>query len=198
MTAGSVAVTDGRVLRGARTRSNIVQALLGLLDDGVLAPTAAQIADRAGVSVRSVFQHFRDMEALYADLAAEQRQRVAPLMEGLDADGPLERRIALLVAQRRELYETIRPVRHAIGTRAFESAALRARLEEISAALRAQVASQFETELRARKPGPRRTLLDSVDMATSFEAWDRLREYQGLAADRAAAVVASTLGALLG
>ena len=72
------AVTDGRVLRGARTRSGIVQALLDLLNDGVLAPTAAQIADRAGVSVRSVFQHFADMEALYGDLAAEQRERSAP------------------------------------------------------------------------------------------------------------------------
>ena len=40
-------VTDGRVLRGARTRESIVQALLDLLNDGVLTPTAAQIADHA-------------------------------------------------------------------------------------------------------------------------------------------------------
>ncbi len=191
-------VTDGRVLRGARTRSRIVQALLDLLNDGVLAPTAAQIAERADVSVRSVFQHFSDMEALYADLAAEQRERVAPLLAGLARPAALDERIAALVEQRSELYETIAPVRHAIGTRAFESRALRSRLEELSVALRDQVAAQFDQELGALPPQRRRRVLDAADLLSSFEAWDRLRVFQGLEAEEARETLCEALGTLLG
>ena len=192
VTASST-VTDGRVLRGARTRLRIVEALLDLLNDGEMAPTAAQIADRAQVSVRSVFQHFTDMEALYADLAAMQAERVAPLLAGLDRPDALDARIDAIVGQRSELFETIAPVRHAIGTRAFESAALRTRLHELSSALRAQVQEQFDAELATLTPTARAELLDTIDLLCSFEAWDRLREFQGL--DRRGAE--RTLGAAL-
>jgi AcrR family transcriptional regulator len=185
--------TDGRVLRGARTRSGIVQALLDLLNDGVLTPTASQIAEQAGVSVRSVFQHFSDMEALYADLAEEQRERVAPLLAGLERPEGRAARIAALVTHRSDLFETIAPVRHAIGTRAFESAALRDRLTELSTALREQLVSQFSDELERLPADERRARLDALDLVTSFEAWDRLRVAQRL--DRPAAE--RTLGDLL-
>jgi AcrR family transcriptional regulator len=197
VTATTTPVTDGRVLRGARTRSRIVQALLDLLNDGEMTPTAAQIADRAEVSVRSVFQHFTDMEALYADLAAMQAERVAPLLAGLERPEALDARIAALVAQRSELFETIAPVRHAIGTRAFESTALRGRLEELSASLRTQVQDQFDAELSGLAPADRATLLDTIDLLCSFEAWDRLREFQGLDRRGAERTLRTSLHALL-
>jgi AcrR family transcriptional regulator len=197
VTATTTPVTDGRVLRGARTRSRIVQALLDLLNDGEMTPTAAQIADRAEVSVRSVFQHFTDMEALYADLASMQAERVAPLLAGLERPDALDARIDALVAQRSELFETIAPVRHAIGTRAFESGALRARLEELSASLRTQVQDQFDVELSGRAPAARATLLDTIDLLCSFEAWDRLREFQGLDRRGAERTLRTSLHALL-
>lgn len=190
-------VTDGRVLRGARTRSRIVQALLDLLNEGELSPTSNQIAERAEVSVRSVFQHFTDMEALYADLAAEQAERVEPLLRSLTRPDTLADRISALVGQRSELFETIAPVRHAIGTRAFDSAALRSRLDELSAALRSQVADQFAPELAAMAPARRSTMLDTLDLVCSFEAWDRLRVVQGASRRRAEAVLGETLRALL-
>jgi AcrR family transcriptional regulator len=190
-------VTDGRVLRGARTRSRIVQALLDLLNEGELSPTSNQIAERAEVSVRSVFQHFTDMEALYADLAAEQADRVEPLLRSLTRPDTLADRIDALVAQRSELFETIAPVRHAIGTRAFESTALRSRLDELSTALRSQVADQFAPELAAMTPARRSTMLDTLDLVCSFEAWDRLRVAQHASRRRAETVLGDTLRALL-
>ena len=174
-----------------------MQALLDLLNDGVATPTAAQIADRAGISVRSVFQHFTDMEALYADLAAEQRERVAPLLAGLVRPDVLAARIAAIVAQRSELFETITPVRHAIGTRASESVALQERLKELSAALRDQVADQFSDELGALPARGRRSMLDALDLLTSFEAWDRLRTVQMLERDDAERTLSAALSALL-
>ncbi len=192
-----VETTDGRVLRGERTRRRLVESLLDLINDGVRAPTASQIAQRAGVSVRSVFQHFSDLEALYEDLAGEQRERVAPLLASLQRPQHLSDRIDALVAHRSELFETIAPVRHAIGGRSADSPALRGRLEELSAALRAQLGELFADELGgsgAEQPG---TTLDALDVACSFEAWDRLRVQQHLSPADAATVMRRMVTALL-
>ena len=56
---------DGRAARALRTRNRVVDALLDLVDEGDLRPSAADVARRAGVSLRSVFQHFDDLETLF-------------------------------------------------------------------------------------------------------------------------------------
>lgn len=184
--------TDGRLLRGVRTRSSIVQALLDLITDGVPSPTAAQIAENAGVSVRSVFQHFEDLEALYADLVAVQAGRIAPLVASLQGGDDTDARIAAVVDQRRELYETITPVRRAIAHRADTSPVLRQRLDDLDAELRRQLERQFHAEL-ATRPG----VIESVDLVASFAAWDRLRRIQGLDSGSAADTLRDALTRLL-
>jgi AcrR family transcriptional regulator len=183
------------VLRGARNRDALVEALLALLDDGVTKPTAREIADRAGVSLRTVFAHFDDVEALYAAIAERQRERVAPLLEPFDVEAALDGRIAALVAQRAELFELIAPVRRASLLLAPGSPELTRRLREASVALRDQLARCFEPELAAA--GRRRgDLLAALDVATGWEAWDALRRGQGLsvpAARRALRLLASGL-----
>jgi AcrR family transcriptional regulator len=186
-------VTDGRLLRGIRTRNLIVDALLDLLTEGTPSPTAAQIARRAGVSVRSVFQHFEDLESLYADLARQQAERVRPLLEARPTDGSLGDRVDALVEQRQRLYASIRPVRHAIGARADTSPALRRRLETLARQLREQLSTSFADELAG---APR--LLDALDAACSFEAWDRMVTFQGLDEAGAADVLRWSIRRLLG
>ena len=56
---------DGRAARALRTRNRVVDALLDLIDEGDLRPPAADVARRAGVSLRSVYQHFDDLETLF-------------------------------------------------------------------------------------------------------------------------------------
>src|SRR4051812_9962331 len=98
---------DGRTVRAERTRQALVEALLGLLDEGQPRPTAAEIAGRAGVSERSVFQHFPDREALLEAVAREQYQRVVPTLVPVDSSLPLAERIEQFVQQRSRLYERI-------------------------------------------------------------------------------------------
>jgi AcrR family transcriptional regulator len=189
---------DGRVRRGERTRDSIVHALLDLLNDGVVEPTSQQIATAAGVSVRSIFQHFDDLEALYGDLARAQDERTRPWFEQLEAEGDLDARLAALARHRRELFEHISPVRHAIGSRARTSEALAARLADVDAQLRAQVERQFAPELAERRGAARARLLDVVDLLWSFDSWDRLRTAQHLGAEAAARTLASATAELLG
>ncbi len=56
--------TDGRIERRLRTQRAIVAAHVGLLEEGALRPTAATIAERAGVSVRTLWAACGDMEGL--------------------------------------------------------------------------------------------------------------------------------------
>lgn len=171
---------DGRVQRGARTRASIVGALLDMLSDGLIEPTSQQIADRAGVSVRSIFQHFEDIESLYDDMARAQAERTRALFETLDTDGDLDTRIDQLCSQRSTLYEHITPVRHALGTRARTSPAIGRRLDETSVLLRSQVEQQFAPDLDAVRASARPQMLDALDLLWSFDSWDRLRTVQGL------------------
>jgi TetR/AcrR family transcriptional regulator, regulator of autoinduction and epiphytic fitness len=171
--------TDGRVRRGARNRDALVDALLELLEHDVAKPTAREIAERAGVSLRTVFTHFDDVESLYAAIAVRQRERLAPLFDHLDADGPLEDRIEALVAQRVELFEQIAPVRRASLLLSPESPELTRRLAEASRALREQLSGSFEAELAMAGRG-RTELLAALDVSTSWETWDGLRRGQGL------------------
>jgi TetR/AcrR family transcriptional regulator of autoinduction and epiphytic fitness len=170
---------DGRVRRGARNRDALVDALLGLLEDGIPKPTAREIAERAGVSLRTVFAHFDDVESLYAAIAARQRDRFAPLFDPLVAVGSQEDRIETVVERRVELFEQIAPVRRASLLLAPDSPELTKRLGEASRALRDQLSVCFEAELASAGRG-RGDLLAALDVVTSWETWDGLRRGQGL------------------
>lgn len=192
--AGSDTTVDGRVLRGERTRAAIVEALLGLLADGELHPTARQIAQRAGVSVRSIFQHFDDLEGLYGDLVKVQAGRVQPLVEDLRAEGSLDERVEALATQRAALFEAIMPMRHALGTRARTSPALAGRIRALSDQLHDQVRAQFAPEL----VGPdAEHLARALDTLCSFDSWDHLRGYHGLDVDAATAALRTSVRLLL-
>ena len=54
-------VPDGRRLRSERSRQAIIDAMMELIGEGNLVPTAQQASERAGVGIRTVFRHFSDM-----------------------------------------------------------------------------------------------------------------------------------------
>src|ERR687896_868507 len=112
---------DGRTVRAERTRQARVDALLALLDAGELSPTAAQIAGRAGVSERSLFQHFPDREALFEAVARQQYERVMPTLQPVDASLPLDERIDQFTRQRARLYEMIGGGRRGAPPVAYQS-----------------------------------------------------------------------------
>src|SRR5579863_4008492 len=104
---------DGRLARSARARNAIVEAILDLLNEGELQPGAQRIAARAGVSLRLVFHHFADLEALFGAAADLQTQRLLALLTPIPPEGPLDERLATFVDQRVRLLEAISPVRRA-------------------------------------------------------------------------------------
>ena len=188
---------DGRIARGARARAAIVDALLALIEAGELRPSAARIAERAGVSLRSVFQHFKDVESLFAAMADRQRERLSPLLDSVPDDGPLEGRLDAFVAARTRLLESIAPVRRAALLSEPFSRELGQRLGAFRRQKAEEVRRVFATELARRPPVARRRLLAALGAASSWSTWQALRDHQGLPPAQARRVVHYMLGTLL-
>jgi len=186
---------DGRVLRGARNRRVIVEALLELIREGEMQPTAEQVAKRAGVGTRTVFRHFDDMEGLYAEMDARIAAEALPLLQSSRAsDGPLGERVQNLARERARLFERIAPFKRSGNIQRPRSTFLQERHAEFARRLRADVASIFAPELQQGSE----SLLEVLDLLASFEAWDRLRSDQRLGRERAARVIEEGLLAVLG
>lgn len=196
-TNGDLAETDGRRARAERNRDAVVEAILDLLREGDPEPTAEAIAARSGVSVRSVFRHFDDIESLYAAAVDRHSERIAPLFEPPAAEGSLDVRIAALVARRSRLYEEMTPVRRAGERLRDTSPVIAERLDFARRVLRRQLEVLFAPELDPVTQGTRREILDALELASSWRAWDLLRTQQRCSVARARAVVTRTVSALL-
>ena len=188
---------DGRLARSARTRHAVVDALLDLLGEGDLRPTAARIAERAGVSLRLVFHHFDDLEAIYSELADRQAERVKPLTVPIPVTLQLPLRIEKFSAQRGRLLETLSPVRRAAVLMEPFRPALAKRLKHARDLTRAAAIAAFAPELSKLDAIERRATIAALDVATSWVAWEQMRRHQGLSETDARGVMATTIRALL-
>lgn len=195
--AGTAPRVDRRLQRSATTRAAVVDALLALLGEGDLRPTAPRIAERAGVSLRSVFQHFADLEALFAAAADRQSALLHRLGRQLPAGGRLEPRLAAFVAQRRRVLEAIAPVRRAALLMEPFSPEIGRRLAQSRELGRGEIERVFASELRAHRGAARAEMVAALSVASSFATWEALRVHQRLAPDRAARVMARMLRCLL-
>jgi len=188
---------DGRTVRAERTRQALVDSLLGLLDEGQMTPTAAAIAARAGVSERSVFQHFPDREALLEAVAREQYDRVVPTLRPIDSSLPLPERIEQFAHQRARLYEQIGGVRRAGLLIEHESTSVAGWLTTTRRQKAADVERVFLRELDTLPPDEREPLRAALVMLCSWSAWDSWRTHQRLSVARSRAALQAGLRALL-
>ena len=175
---------DGRIRRGARSRHAIVEALLDLIGRGVLQPTAQQVADRAGVGIRSVFRHFSEMDSLYEAMASRLEGEAAQHVMGGQRTGTLRQRVHALIDQRATLFERISPYKRSANLQRWRSRFLQDRHLRMQRRLRTDLL-QWLPELE-EEPAD---LVEAIDLVTSFEAWERLRSDRQLSEKAAAAVM---------
>jgi AcrR family transcriptional regulator len=193
----ATSLTDGRSARAARTRDAVVEALLFLLDDGNFRPTARQVAERAGVSLRSVYVHFDDLEDLFTAAAHHHFERVRDLVESIPGDGPVERRLDAFVRQRERIHEASAQVRRAAVLQEPFSPALAEVLSLARQLSRAEIETVFASELDRRDGADRKRLLLELEIIANAPTWEALRLQHDLSSERAREVVADMLRALL-
>jgi TetR/AcrR family transcriptional regulator, regulator of autoinduction and epiphytic fitness len=197
MNAAAKGQRDGRTVRAERTRQALVDALLALLYEGQVQPTAERISARAGVSERSLFQHFADREALYQAVAVQQYERIVPTLDPIDASLPLEERIEAFASQRGSLLETVPPVRRPALLLEPESEVVSGWLQSTRRQKAREVERVFRPELEKVEQSERGVLLTALVAASAWTAWEGLRAHQRLSEDRSRAAMRATLTALL-
>lgn len=189
---------DGRTLRAERSRAAVAGAMLDLIREGEIRPTAADVAKRAGVSLRLVFHHFKDMAAVHREANRLQMERIRSLVVSLPgAEMPFEKRTAEFVRRRGKLYEEIAPVRRAGRAAEHGSTVTAEALDWIRALKRDQVETVFAAELEGFKGAERRERLSALQQALSWMAWESLRSHQGLTERQAKSSLKRTIKLVL-
>lgn len=173
-------VTDGRAGRAARTRNAVVDALLALIDGGNLRPTAREVADAAGVSLRSVYVHFDDVESLFLAASARHYERVQSLVTPWDPEASLDERVDALVTRRIRIYEVGAQVRKAALMQASASPALRQALERGRRAGRVELETLFARELGGVAEGERVRLLAALEVVAGAATHETMTTHPGL------------------
>ena len=184
--------TDGRKLRSEDSKRRIVSAMLELVREGRIAPTAEEVASRAQVGLRTVFRRFKDMESLYAEMARAIDDRLARISDELVSQDDWRADLNQMIDRRLRAYEIIMPYRVAAEALKFQSTILLTQH------------MKFVREERQRLLGlmPKILLSDAIltealEAALSFDMWNQLRNDQRLAPNEAGDVVKRIVSSLL-
>jgi AcrR family transcriptional regulator len=195
--ADTQAKTDGRRLRSARTRQLVSEAYLGLLWANPKIPTAAQIAERAGYSVRSIFERFPDLHALRVaatDYAIAQAND-QPLTAG--SDGDRQARLKAHVERRAYVCQKWLPLWRAFRANQGYSVELAERARFVRGAIVRRIELMYAPELSTLADQQRRQIVIAIEALIDFESWARMREFFGLSPEEGCAVWIRTIDPLL-
>jgi AcrR family transcriptional regulator len=194
--ASEVTQVDGRRARGERTRLRVLEALLALVEEGELRPTAQEVASRAGVALRTVYHHFEDVEALRRMALNLQLSRHVEILQTVDVKGDLDERIRLVTRQLRKLFEAVTPIRRATMFDEHSSAEMAEGLRSSRLVRRNHLARSFAGEI-ARRSADGRALLDALDTVSSWPSWHYTRTTLDRSAVAAEKILILTLHDLL-
>ncbi len=185
---------DGRHQRRVANRAAVLDAMITLWSEGRYEARAAEIAERAGLSPRSLFRYFDDLD----DLVRATIEHVLSLMGAVGevraapAD-PTAHKVRALVANRDELYDVVGVAAHAARVAQHRSALVAERIATTRRTARDQVARLFAPELARAPEGT----LELVDLLTSFESWELRQGLSPAARQRVEPRLVATLTDLL-
>lgn len=175
------AKVDGRRVRGARTRTKLVESFLALIEENEAVPTAVELAKHAGCSTRSVFERFADFRELAT--AAFDHVIAKGLSTPIGDNATRDRgvRIAFQVKVRATNCEKWLPLWRALMRASVGSAeVLKARIYVVREMSRERLRLMYEPELSSQTPWRREATIIALEGLTDYETWGRMREHYKL------------------
>ncbi len=183
---------DGRRARGHENRRKIVEAMLHLIGEGSISPSAEEVAAQAQVGLRTVFRHFDDMDSLYREISELMAAELMPIAAAPLPEGGWRERLTELVDRRARVFEEMMPFKIAADVHRHRSPFLRDEQEQLNMMQRQTVRAALPPELR--KSG---LVLEALDLLFSFDSWRRMRQDQRLSVPQAKKLVLFMISALL-
>jgi len=177
-------VADGRRQRSRSSRSRIAAAMLELVGNGDYAPSAARVAEVAGVGLRSVFRHFEDMDALYREMAETIESWVLPIIMDTPKGEDWTEKLADIADRRAKVYETILPYRISANLKRFQSPFLMQGYKRMVRLEGETIDAHLPAHIKADAHGAL-----GIKVILGFQTWRQLRHDMGLSVEEARAVV---------
>ncbi|MBN8842002.1 MAG: TetR family transcriptional regulator [Sphingomonadales bacterium] len=183
---------DGRRERSRSSHKRIVAAMMNLIEGGDLMPSAARVAEEAGVGLRTVFRHFDDMDSLYREISKIIGERIWPTVTAPYRDNDWRANLRDLTRRRARVFETMLPYRLAANIKRYQSPYLMGQYGQV-------VTMERELVLRLLPAAANSNLyfVEALCAALSFQNWRAIRQDQGLSVEDAGAVVAHMVDALV-
>ncbi len=192
-TKSATAETDGRRLRADESRRRIAQAMLDLVREGEVTPSAETVAERAGVGRRTVFRLFNDMEGVYREMHAIMVARLAPMFAAPFDGATWRERLDEVIERRAHMFEEMLPIKSAADAHRYRSAFLQNEHKKLTRLQRQTMLAVLPESITSQTER-----VEALDLTLSFEVWRRLRQEQRLPPRQAAAVLRRIVRALMG
>ena len=183
MDAPDTMSADGRRRRSENSRNRIVTAMIELVAEGRITPSAEEVASRAGVGLRTVFRHFNDMESLYAALTSSLAEHYEMWLIPFDSKD-WQGQLVEAIARRTATYERLLPFKRAGDAHRHTSPAIQAEHARMLGMMRSRLRSFLPAAITEDD-----VCFETIDLMLSFEAWQRLRDEQGLSIELARRIV---------
>jgi AcrR family transcriptional regulator len=183
---------DGRKHRSQKSQTLIVNAMLELVAQGHLEPSADQIAEIAKVGRRSVFRHFKDMDSLYREMNASITASVASALDQPFQATDWRGKVLELVDRRAAVFERLKPFMLSVQIHRHRSPFLKSASLHYVRQARELLVKHLPKEVVRDT-----SLVEALDVLLSFGTWWRLRDVQGLGVAKAKLVLKRAIEALL-
>ncbi|WP_242445952.1 TetR/AcrR family transcriptional regulator [Sphingopyxis lindanitolerans] len=183
---------DGRRERSRSSHKRIVAAMMDLIEGGDLMPSAARVAEEAGVGLRTVFRHFDDMDSLYREISRIVTDRIWPVITAPYEAPDWRANVRDLTHRRARVFEMMLPFRLAANIKRYQSPFLMGQYAQVVTMERDLVLRLLPAEVRGD-----RYRVEALCAALSFQNWRAIRQDQGLSVEDSGAVVAHMVAALI-
>lgn len=187
---------DGRTAKGLRIREQVHESILtaytDLIRSGNPAPTARQTAQRAGLSLRAVFNHFPDLRALrLASFGRMQVQSSAFFAQEIPDRGSAAERLEMFVQNHTRRLEYVTPFHRAAAMVESVDPDVAQAMRKARKAAARDLERALGSALKHFSRGERHALLMSLHMVCSWASWDMLRAHYRLSSKHARAIITS-------
>lgn len=184
--------SDGRRERSRASRRAIIQAMMDLIVEGDIDPSAARVAERAGVGLRSVFRHFDDKESIFREMDEILWNAYVPKITAPWRSEDWRDQLLELIERRSAVYEHTAPFRISTSIQRFQSETLAANYDHLLKSERKLLRQILPKSIKQDSERER-----AIELATSFDAWRHFRQDAGLSKRKTVEVIKQLLRDIL-
>ncbi|MXO90870.1 TetR/AcrR family transcriptional regulator [Pontixanthobacter aquaemixtae] len=189
---GEGPLADGRRERSRSSRKKIIQAMMDLIVQGDIDPSAAKVAEQAGVGLRSVFRHFDDKESIYREMDEILWNAYQPRITAPFRSDDWREQLVELIERRSKIYEHTAPYRLSTSIRRFQSPMLKKNYDRLLKGERNLLRGILPPTIERDSERGR-----AIVLATSFDCWRHFRQDEGLSKTKTVEVITQLLRDIL-